>query len=73
VPECVVNFAYIEAKSAALLAVKRGFSTRIDTKVAAEAGGGAMLLLFDNNAGTGELFAQPLSVITDDRNIRLLY
>ena len=52
---------------------QEGFIYLIDRLTEAEAAGGAMLLLFDNNAATGELFAQPLAVVTDDKIIRLLY
>ena len=39
----------------------------------AEAENNAMLLLFDNDAGAGELFAQPLALVTDEKIVRLVY
>jgi hypothetical protein len=32
-----------------------------------------MLLLFENSIESGELFAQPLAVVTDEKIMRLLY
>ena len=38
-----------------------------------EAEKNAMLLLFENDAGEGELFAQPLALVTDEKILRLVY
>lgn len=45
----------------------------LDRLTPGEAKDQAMLLLFDNHADTGELTAQPLALITNDRIIRLVY
>ena len=43
------------------------------TKKEMESEDNAMLLLFDNDVESGELFAQPLALITDEKIIRLVY
>lgn len=49
------------------------FSFLLEKLTQAEAENNAMLLLFDNDIGTGVLSAQPLALITDNKIIRLLY
>jgi len=45
----------------------------LDKLTEKDAKNNAMLLLFENDAFAGELFAQPLALITDEKIIRLLY
>ncbi|MCL1809377.1 MAG: SWIM zinc finger family protein [Clostridiales bacterium] len=49
------------------------FVFMLDLLTKEDAEGCAMLLLFENDAQAGRLFAQPLSVVTDDKIIRLVY
>jgi hypothetical protein len=45
----------------------------LDRLTKSEAENNAVLLLFENDVRTGELFAQPLALITDEKIIRLVY
>ena len=49
------------------------FMFMLDKLTKSEAENNAVLLLFDNDVESGELFAQPLAVVTDEKIIRLLY
>ena len=49
------------------------FMFLLDRLTKSEAENNAMLLLFDNGVESGELTAQPLAVITDEKIIRLVY
>ena len=45
----------------------------LDKLTQADAENNAMLILFDNDVESGELFAQPLALVTDEKIVRLLY
>ena len=60
---CLKRSAYCQAD----------FMFLLDRLTKAETEDGAMLLLFDNDIETGELFAQPLALVTDSRIVRLLF
>ena len=52
---------------------ENGFLFLLERLTRAEAENNAALLLFDNDIETGELCAQPLALVTDEKIIRLLY
>jgi hypothetical protein len=52
---------------------QNSFMFLLDKLTKAEAENNALLLLFDNNVETGELFAQPLALVTGEKIVRLVF
>lgn len=72
------SFALVDGAGASISLRKSAYSEEsfmflLNNLTEAERTNNAMLLLFDNDIESGELFAQPLALITDERIIRLVY